>query len=228
MPRNPARSSGLAHSPCGPRLTLATIALAALTLTACGTDGASADDARKTSADTVDAGSKGGPPTPDQRVSFMDMLNTVGQPCAPDAPSEEEPTPAGEKPPTAPVEPLPVDGSAPGSTEPAPHTSGTPQEVTLSVVEKCEGRLHSKRITKALSRATAPTPGEIRTTLNDLGYINERIHNLRKSGATTRFYVDLRVLGGSLCLDGSVTGTTTVVTAFAAPPTGPFIPAKRR
>ncbi|WP_405950608.1 hypothetical protein OG588_34150 [Streptomyces prunicolor] len=198
-----------------------------MTLTACGTEETPGDDARKTSADTVDAGSSGGLPIPDQRVVFMDMLNTVGQPCAPDAPPEEEPTPAGEKPPTAPVEPLPVDGSAPGSTEPTSHTSESPQEATLSAVEKCEGRLHSKRITKALSRPTAPTPGEIRTTLNDLGYINERIHNLRKSGATTRFYVDLRVLGGSLCLDGSVTSTTTVVTAFAAPPTGPFIPAKR-
>ncbi|MGW3105837.1 hypothetical protein [Streptomyces sp. NPDC001100] len=199
-----------------------------MTLTACGTGGTSAGDTRKTSADAVDAGSKSGSPSPDQRVAFMDMLNTVGQPCTPDAPSEEEPTAAGEKPPTAPVEPLPVGGSAPGSTEPTPRASGTPQEVTLSAVEKCEGRLHSKRITKALSRPTAPTADEIRTILNDLGYINERIHNLRTSGATTHFYVDLRVLGGSLCLDGSVTGTTTMVTAFAAPPTGPFTPAKRR
>ncbi|WP_254648217.1 hypothetical protein [Streptomyces sp. GbtcB6] len=61
-------------------------------------------------------------------------------------------------PPTAPVEPLPIDESAPDGTALTPDASGTPQEATLSAIEKCEGRLHSKRITKALSGLTDPPP----------------------------------------------------------------------
>ncbi|WP_324786194.1 hypothetical protein [Streptomyces sp. H51] len=228
MPRIPARHRGVDRSPRRPGLTFAMAALAALALAACGTEETSAGGARKTPADTVDTASAGKPPTPDQQVAFMDMLNEVGQPCTPDPPSEPEPTDEDEKPPTAPVEPLPVDESPPGDTEPTSDASTTPPEVKLNAIEKCEGRLHSERITKALDDLADPTPAQVRRVLNDLGYINERIHGLRRSGATTRFFVDLRVMGGSLCLDGSVTGTKSVVTAYAASATGPFTPAKRK
>ncbi|MGW3655006.1 hypothetical protein ACWD6R_04500 [Streptomyces sp. NPDC005151] len=98
----------------------------------------------------------------------------------------------------------------------------------LGAIEKCEGRLHVERITKALSVIADPMPAQVRTVLNDLGYINERIHDLKQSGATTRFFLDLRFMGSSLCLDGSVTGTKAVVEAFGAPETGPFTPVKRK
>ncbi|MEU6592517.1 hypothetical protein ABZ923_25370 [Streptomyces sp. NPDC046881] len=153
----------------------------------------------------------------------MDMLNSVGRPCAPDAPPPE-PVAADGRPPTAPVEPLPVDGTAPGGTGPAPDPSAPSREPGLSAVERCEGRLHAERITEALRRLADPAPDRVRAVLHELGYLDERVHGLRRTGATTRFLLDLRVLGGALCLDGSVTRTGAVVTAFAAPPTGPFTP----
>ncbi|WP_030339242.1 hypothetical protein [Streptomyces sp. NRRL S-1022] len=64
--------------------------------------------------------------------------------------------------------------------------------------------------------------------LREPGYPGERVHGLRRAGAVTRFFLDLRVPGGALRLAGSATGTGAVVTAFAAPVTGPFTPPSPR
>jgi hypothetical protein len=52
--------------------------------------------------------------------------------------------------------------------------------------------------------------------LNRLGYIDSRIHPLQQSGTAARFVLDLRVMDGQLCLDGSVTGAKATVKPFAA------------
>lgn len=227
MPRIPASTRTVARSPRRLGLTLAVAAIVTLALAACGTRKTSADGSQTKPANTVGAQSAAAPPSPDQQVAFMDMLNTVAQPCSPDAPPEQEPTTPGEKPPTAPVETLSIDTTSPASTRQTPDTPTTPQEVELDAIEKCEGRLHAERITKALSDIADPTSDQVRTVLNDLGYIDERIHDLQQSGATTRFFLDLRFMGNSLCLDGSVTDTKAVIEAFGTSETGPFTPAQR-
>ncbi|MBK3624693.1 hypothetical protein JHN59_07495 [Streptomyces sp. MBT49] len=86
----------------------------------------------------------------------------------------------------------------------------------------CASNLHEERITRALRDLADPTPAEVRTVLNGLGYIDGRIHGLERSGTTTRFLLDLRDRGGRLCLDGSAAGEDTVVDKCVAPATGPF------
>ncbi|MFD5270371.1 hypothetical protein [Streptomyces sp. NPDC058335] len=100
----------------------------------------------------------------------------------------------------------------------------TGPEVELNARDRCAGALHEERITQALWNLTDPTPAEVRATLNDLGYVDERIHDLGRSGTATRFFLDLRDRGGRLCLDGSAAGEETVVDTCVAPATGPFMP----
>ncbi|GGW76730.1 hypothetical protein [Streptomyces caelestis] len=45
------------------------------------------------------------------------------------------------------------------------------------------------RITQAFWDLVEPTPTKVRAILNDLGYVDERIHDLKQSGATTRFFL---------------------------------------
>ncbi|MEU0391980.1 hypothetical protein ABZ208_04215 [Streptomyces sp. NPDC006208] len=59
-------------------------------------------------------------------------------------------------------------------------------------------------------------------------WLIERIHDLKQSGATTLFFIDLRVRDGRLCLEGSAAGPRTDVEFFAAPESGPFEPAERK
>ncbi|MFM9451388.1 hypothetical protein [Streptomyces europaeiscabiei] len=98
----------------------------------------------------------------------------------------------------------------------------------LNARDWCAGNHHELRITQALWDLADPTPTKVRTVLNDLGYIDERIHDLKQSGTTTRFSLDLRDQGGRLCLDGSVAGEETVVEKCVAPATGPFTPGDRK
>ncbi|WP_158778718.1 hypothetical protein [Streptomyces cellulosae] len=228
MAPNPALIGTVVRSPRRPRLSFAVAALATLALAACGSEETSAGGLHNKAADTVRAHTITTSPSADQQVAFMDMLDTIAQPCFPDSPSQQEPTPPGEKPPTTPVEMLPIDKTPPASPPAASGSPATPQKVELGATEKCAGRLHAERITKALSGMTDPTPAKVRQILNDLGYIDERIHDLMKSGPTTRFFIDLRFMGGSLSLDGSVTGTKAVIEAFGTPETGPFTSVKRK
>lgn len=90
------------------------------------------------------------------------------------------------------------------------------KEVELSSAEKCDARIHARRITKAFRGTPDPTPRQVREVLRGLGYIDERIHSPQRSGESVEFALDLRVLGGQLCLFGSVTGTRTVIEPYGA------------
>ncbi len=188
---------------------LATAALAALALTACGTEQTSAGRPHSSA-----AGVAGARPA----TAFTEMLGKVAQQCPPSA--------APEAPPSGPAETLPA-GEAPPSDaiEPIAPTAGP--EVELNARDWCAGNLHEQRIAEALWNLAEPTPTKVRAILNDLGYIDERIHDLRQSGTTTRFFLDLRDQGGRLCLDGSAAGEQTVVDKCVAPVTGPFTPGER-
>ncbi|PKT71325.1 hypothetical protein CW362_19615 [Streptomyces populi] len=92
----------------------------------------------------------------------------------------------------------------------------------------CASNLHEERVTQALWDLEDPTPAKVRAALNGLGYIDERIHGLERSGTATRFFLDLRERGGRLCLDGSAAGEETVVDKCVAPATGPFKAGERK
>ncbi|WP_246203540.1 hypothetical protein [Streptomyces tailanensis] len=110
--------------------------------------------------------------------------------------------------------------------EPIAPTTGP--EVELNARDWCASALHEERIAQALWDLVDPTPTKVRTILNDLGYIDEHIHDLKQSGATTRFFLDLRDKGGRLCLEGSAAGENTVIDKCVAPATGPFTPGERK
>ncbi|MES5823266.1 hypothetical protein [Streptomyces sp. RG80] len=181
-----------------------------LALAACGTEETGAGGSRSNSADSAEAQSG---------AAFTKMLNQVAQQCPPSA--------APEPPPSGPAEPLPSGATAPSDAiEPIAPTAGP--EVELNARDWCASNLHEERITQALWDLADPTPTKVRKILNDLGYIDERIHDVKQSGTTTRFFLDLRDQGGRLCLDGSAAGEQTVVDKCVAPATGPFTPGERQ
>ncbi|WP_318212836.1 hypothetical protein [Streptomyces sp. SJL17-1] len=194
--------------------TLAVTALAALTLAACGSGQPDPQGERGTSADAASARND---------AAFIKMLDEVARECPPRGTKRGSPgTPEGE-PPTAPVEPPPgttVEPPPGGAVEPVAPTAGP--EVELDAHDWCAGVQHEQRVAEAVLQLKQPDPAQVRKVLNGLGYIDERIHGLKRSGAVTKFAIDLRHKGGRLCLDGTANGELTEVDACAAPTDGPF------
>lgn len=212
MTRIPALTSAFARSSRHPRLTLVTTAFAALALGACGSEKTNAGGEQTKPAHAV-----GGRPG----AAFTAMLDKIAQSCPPSAPPEAPPTGPAETPPSGPAETPPSD-----AIEPVALTAGP--EVELNARDWCASNLHEERIARALWELGEPTPTKVKAILNDLGYIDERIHDLKQSGATTRFFLDLRDKGGRLCLEGSAAGEKTVVDKCVAPVTGPFTAGERK
>ncbi|MEJ1195983.1 MULTISPECIES: hypothetical protein [unclassified Streptomyces] len=157
------------------------------------------------------------------------MLDKVTRPCTSPAgtgnetetghrPSDERPTgPAGKG--------NGKESLAPGETPPAePVEPGVPTgpAAELNDREWCASVQHEQRVVQALQRVEEPTPAKVRKTLNDLGYIDERIHGLKQDGKITRFYLDLREKGGRLCEEGLAAGMETDMFACVARAAGPF------
>lgn len=210
MRRTPRPTSVVAPSPRRPRLALALTALAALSLVACGTERTGADERHTTAAEGV--GTR-------PEAAFTEMLSEIARTCPQSAPPEPVPT--------GPSEPLPPGAVVPSDAiEPIAPTAGP--EVELNARDWCASNFHEQRIAEALWNLADPTPAKVRTILNDLGYIDERIHDLKQSGTTTRFFLDLRSQGGRLCLNGSAAADQTVVDKCVAPATGPFTPGQRK
>lgn len=103
-----------------------------------------------------------------------------------------------------------------------PDATGTPvdpcAEVALSGVEKCAARAHAHRITDALKTTPDPNPQQVEDALRGLGYLDERVDGPRRSAGGVGFPLDLRIMGGQLCLDGTVTGTKTAMVPYGASP----------
>ncbi|MEV6765981.1 hypothetical protein AB0N16_36180 [Streptomyces sp. NPDC051105] len=212
MRRIATLTSMFARSSRRPQLALVTTALACMALGACGTEKTNAVGEQTQRADAV-----GGQPD----AAFTAMLHKIAQSCPPSAPPEA--------PPSGPAKTLPSDGvETPPSDaiEPIAPTAGP--EVELNARDWCASNLHEQRITQALRNLLEPTPTKVRAILNDLGYVDERIHDLKRSGATTRFFLDLRDKGGRLCVEGLAAGEETVVDKCVAPATGPFTPGERK
>lgn len=209
MRRHPALSGTVARFPFRAPTTVVTTALAALAalaLAACGAGTASPAGPQGRPSGTAVAG-----------PGLTEILGVVEQSCPPSAPPEG--------PPTGPAHTLPPGTGVPPDVEPVAPTAGP--EAELNARDWCASSLHEERIAQALRDLADPTPGKVRTVLNDLGYVDGRIHGLKQSGATTRFFLDLRDKGGRLCLEGSAAGENTVVDTCVAPPSGPFTPGEQ-
>ncbi|MCZ0983018.1 hypothetical protein O1L60_39735 [Streptomyces diastatochromogenes] len=211
MRRIPASSTGMfARSSRRAGLALAVTAFAVLTLGACGTVKATAGAEQVGRAEAVESR----PPAP----SLAEIQEYIEQSCPPPgtppiAPPTPPPAPPGEEPPADAVVPV------------AP-TAGP--EVELDARDWCAGSHHEQRVAEALLDLADPTPVKVRAILHDLGYADGRIHGLKQSGATTRFFLDLREKGGRLCLEGSAAGEETVVDKCVAAASGPFTPGDRK
>ncbi|MFD3515493.1 hypothetical protein [Streptomyces sp. NPDC058657] len=214
MKRTQAPNRAVATKTRHRRRTLAVTALAAVTLTACGSEQSGPRGERERPADAVSARSD---------ATFRRMLDEVARECPPPgtkgelpaAPDGSAPTVPVAAPPGATVEPPPG-----GGVEPVTPTAGP--EVELDARDWCAGVQHEQRVAEAVLRLERPDPAQVRKVLNGLGYIDERIHGLKRSAAVTKFVIDLRDKGGRLCLDGTANGELTEVDACVAPKDGSF------
>ncbi|PWI17201.1 hypothetical protein DI272_25845 [Streptomyces sp. Act143] len=204
-------------------------AVCALALTGCGNERAGSAAAR-TEVDRVQPGSSAtqtATPRPDpaddesgdsEFIAFMMLLNTVAEPCVPEPPTAVPPeeSEAMAEPPASPLPELPLPDEPPPSSEPRDPQEAR-QEIELSPVEKCEARQHVRRITKALAAGSAdPAPEDVGAVLGGLGYIQERVDGPQRARGGVEFTLDLRVMGGSLCLSGTTTGTKTTIDSYGA------------
>ncbi len=218
MTRNRASLSPLVP----PRRALAATALAALALAGCGSESPHDGGARSEPGGTVGAKESATPPGPEQ-AAFTAMLERVAQPCstAGENGTETGQGPTGRRPAGS----AGRESLAPGETPPDdPIEPGAPTgpEAELNDRDWCASVQHEQRIVEALQAVPEPTPAKVRKTLNDLGYIDERIHGLEQVGRTTRFRLDLREKGGRLCENGSAAGEETDISPCVAPAAGPF------
>jgi len=212
-------------------------ALCGLALAGCGTERA-ADTSARTEVDHVRPGSSASAtprrdaastPRPDpaddesgdsEFLAFMMLLNTVAEPCLPELPTAvppEESEAMDEIPSDAPrPDELPLPDEPPPTSEPRDPEEAF-QEIELSSVEKCDAEQHVRRITKALAAGSAhPAPEDVDTVLRGLGYLQERIDGPQRARGGVEFTLDLRVMGGSLCLSGTTTGTRTTIEPYGA------------
>ncbi|MEV0096658.1 hypothetical protein [Streptomyces sp. NPDC050738] len=198
------------------QLTIATTALAVMTLGACGTEKANTPAERSKPA-VAAAAPAAVRASAQQDAGFTAMLAKIAQSCPPSAPPKGPPTGPRESDPPGSKETPPDDAFVPVAPTAGP-------EAELNARDWCASNLHEERIAQALWNLKDPTPAKVRTVLNGLGYVDERVHDLKQSGATTRFFLDLREKGGRLCLEGSAAGERTVIDKCVAPVTGPFSP----
>ncbi|MFF4312319.1 hypothetical protein [Streptomyces sp. NPDC001507] len=199
-----------------PRRTLGAAALAALALTGCGGNGASGSGPQGEPGAGAGTQVSATQLTPEQ-AAFAAMLDKVARPCSSTTGSTSGPT---DKKPTGPEgEP----SLGPGETPPAqPVEPGAPTEAPLDDRDQCASVQHEQRIIRALQAVPEPDPAKVRESLNSLGYISERIHDLKQDGKVTRFYLDLRQEGSRLCEVGTAAGEESDVTPCVAPATGSF------
>ncbi|MFB7372448.1 hypothetical protein ACFC0D_21675 [Streptomyces sp. NPDC056222] len=222
MRSTPAIADMVVRSTRRPGIALAVTAVTVLTLASCGTQKSGAAGSPSGPADAVGAQHTEAAAGSRQQTAFAAMLDEMAESCptgarpGPPVPSEG---PGGE--------PLPSDDPATDVLEgPIAPTAGP--EVELNARDWCASNRHEERIAQGLWKLKDPSPVKVRKILNDLGYLDERIHDLKQSGATTRFFIDLRADGGRLCVEGSAAGEETVVDKCVAPETGPFTPPERK
>lgn len=77
--------------------------------------------------------------------------------------------------------------------------------------------LHGKRIAKALDGKADADPASVEKVLRGLGYdIDYRLHGPQEVNGKVEFTLDLRFMGGELCLAGRYDGTRTSFDPYGA------------
>ncbi|MFE9565116.1 hypothetical protein ACFYM0_28840 [Streptomyces sp. NPDC006487] len=214
MTRTHGSTSAFARSARRPLLPVALTALAVLSLGACGTakatGGGEPNGAAAAAAPAAAAKPMGSLSSP----ALAEMREHIAQACPP---SSAKPVGAPSTPPPAPPGEEPVDtGVVPSSPTAGP-------EVELNGRDWCAGVSHEQHVYLAVEKIVEPTPAKVRAALNAAGYPDDRIHGLKRSGATTHFFLDLREHGGRLCVEGAVGGgVEPVLDKCVAPAAGPF------
>ncbi len=172
--------------------------------------------------------------TPEQQAAEFRMLELavdLAEPCVVDGPPPLPPEVA----PGEPDGPPPAYGEKPPAGLPSERPSGPPlaeeeppsekpwdferarQETELGDVEKCVAPLHGKRIAKALDGKADPDPASVEKVLHGLGYdIDYRLHGPQEVNGKVEFTLDLRFMGGELCLTGRYDGTRTSFDPYGA------------
>ncbi|MGV9311281.1 hypothetical protein ACWDR0_03690 [Streptomyces sp. NPDC003691] len=240
------------------RIALALTAVAALTVTACGTQQSGAGKegaARDTSAGSARAEpAAAAPRTTDSgelpdgdavELAFMEKDLELTELCSPVPPggrkqqekeraaaaaeeraAEEEPRSGPEEPLPEEGQPVPLDDTVPVPDPPRSEPGTTPAvgDVELTEVEKCVGDAHARRVTGPVTGlGPAASPEQVKAELRGLGYPGHRIHGPVRSGETTRYWLDLRIMGGRLALEISSAGPKVRATPQGVFENGPFV-----
>ncbi len=220
-------------------VALTAAALGALTLTACGTQGA----AGTPSSAALSAAPSATPSPrmlsgeelerhPDPIVRAQAIAIRITNTCAPGTAMELPPlpavsklaetvpgTPADEEPPTpadAPV-PLPTDLPEP----PGPEATVSYDEVPLNEVDRCAADAHADRVRAAFTGGAPADEAALRKALAGADYLPENVHRMPGDGPL-RVRVDLRDLSpnDNLALEVTATAGGVRVDAFGAPVAG--------
>ncbi|MFJ4435622.1 hypothetical protein [Streptomyces sp. NPDC088923] len=214
MTRDRALRSAFAHV-SRPLALGGLAAFTAFAIAACGTEELSG--VRPQGGPEASADSAVSAPAPSaQQAAFTAMLDEMARSCPspgggplatkPPVHQRERRIAPGETPPAEPIEPL----------------SPTGPETVLTAREWCASVRHEHRLLLALQAIPEPTPAKVRRVLNELGYIDAHIHDLAQDGERTRFHLDLRQEGGTLCETGTAAGAESDVAPCAARATGAF------
>ncbi|MGA5197575.1 hypothetical protein [Streptomyces exfoliatus] len=175
--------------------------------------------------------------TPAQQAAELRLLELavdLAEPCAggpPPLPPEvpDGPPPAyGEKPPAGGPSGPPLAEEEPPSEEPWDFERAR-QETELGDIETCVAPRHGKRIAKALDGKADPALASVEKVLHGLGYdVDYRLHGPQEVNGKVEFTLDLRFMGGQLCLTGRYDGTRTSFDPYGASPEVRCTDVKRR
>ncbi|MFF9475796.1 hypothetical protein ACF1E9_24645 [Streptomyces roseolus] len=225
-------------------LALTATALGALTLTACGTQGAAGEPAATAAPAAVTASpsprmlsGKDLERHPDPIVRAQAIALRIANTCVPGSAIELPPLPAvshvaeaaapyGTDEPPAPavppghggdLPPVPMELPSDLPEPPDPAATVSHDEEPLTAADRCAADAHADRVRAAFTTAPADEAA-LRKTLTGLDYLPESVHRM-PGGGPLRVRIDLRDLSpnDSLALELTATATGVRVDAFGAP-----------
>lgn len=194
------------------------LALCAVVLAACGSERRSGEQEGKDGAGSRSVAART-PSEGPEFIEFMELLDSVEEPCVPQAPATVAPEPSEPgRPRTAPT-PLPTLPSTP----PAPDATGPREPPCGSGTERrreVRGPRPHPPDHRRPGEDARSHPGPGRGSVARPRLPRRARRRSRRSAGRVGFTLDLRIMGGHLCLDGTVTGARTAVLPYGASPRG--------
>ncbi|MFF2774803.1 hypothetical protein ACFVU3_07830 [Streptomyces sp. NPDC058052] len=225
-------------------LALTATALGALTLTACGTQGAGGRAAAAAVTASPSPRMLSGEALerhPDPVVRAQAIAIRITNTCAPGTAMELPPVPEVDTvaetvaPPAAGEPPVPEEPPVPAGEPlefpsdmpppPGPEATVSFDEVPLNAVDRCAADAYADRVRAAFAGGAPADEAALRKTLTGLDHLPDTVHRMPGDGPL-RVRVDLRDLSpnDNLALEVTATATGVRVDAFGAPlPGGPDI-----